>query len=144
MIALRSYHFKMEKVLEYKNRVEKSIIEDYAKINTHLSKEKEHLENLKDQYEKKGHNSKTATDLKNMKMQFLYKEKLKSEMTYQERKVARINTKLDEVRGDLVEARKDRKIMENLKEKDKIRYDKELKDIEQKELDDLTIMKYGR
>ena len=65
-------------------------------------------------------------------------------MTYQERKVARINTKLDEVRGDLVEARKDRKIMENLKEKDKIRYDKELKDIEQKELDDLTIMKYGR
>lgn len=144
MIALRSYHFKMEKVLEYKNRVEKGIIEDYAKINTKLSKEKEHLDSLKSQYEQNGHKEKPKADLNNMKMQFLYKEKLKNEMTYQEKKVANINKKLEEVRIDLVEARKDRKIMENLREKDKEHYEKKIKEHEQKELDDLTIMKYGR
>jgi len=79
-----------------------------------------------------------------MKMHLLYREKLKNQLNSQKKKVDEIETKLEDARGNLIEARKDRKILEKLKEKDKEKFDAEQASREQKELDDLSIMKYAK
>lgn len=137
-----SYSFKMEKILEYRCNVEKTKVEDYAKINILLNKEREHLDNLETELNCK--TQKTLTSVNEMKMQLLYREKLKNQLNSQKKKVDEISTKLEDARGNLIEARKDRKIIEKLKEKDKEKYDAESASQQQKELDDITIMKYAK
>jgi flagellar protein FliJ len=139
---LLNYSFKMEKVLEYRSNMEKTKVEDYAKINILLNKEKEHLDNLESEYNSK--TKKTVTNVSEMKMQLMYKEKLKKQLNSQKEKVDEISTNLEDARGNLIEARKDRKIMEKLKEKDKEKFDAVAASNEQKELDDISIMKYAR
>lgn len=136
------YKFKMEKILEYKNSVEKSRTEDYLKASHHLALEKDELEQLSLAYDKQ--NQEKKGDLSQMKMQFLYKEKLKTALFHQEKKVEVLSTRVEDARGHLIEARKDRKIMENLKEKDRERYRMEILASEQKELDEISIMNYAR
>jgi flagellar protein FliJ len=132
----------MEKVLEYRSNMEKTKVEDYANINILLNKEKEHLDNLESEYNSK--TKKTATNVSEMKIQLMYKEKLKKQLSSQKKKVDEISTNLEDARGNLIEARKDRKIMEKLKEKDKEKFDAVAASNEQKELDDISIMKYAR
>jgi flagellar protein FliJ len=139
---LLKYSFKMEKVLEYRSNMEKTKVEDYANINILLNKEKEHLDNLESEYNSK--TKKTATNVSEMKIQLMYKEKLKKQLSSQKKKVDEISTNLEDARGNLIEARKDRKIMEKLKEKDKEKFDAVAASNEQKELDDISIMKYAR
>jgi len=139
---LISYSFKMEKVLEYRSSVEKNKVEDYAKINILLSEEKEHLDSLESEYTSNA--QRKAMNVNEMKMHLLYREKLKNQLNSQKKKVDEIETKLEDARGNLIEARKDRKILEKLKEKDKEKFDAEQASREQKELDDLSIMKYAK
>lgn len=139
---LGSYQFKMEKVLEFKSSVEKTKVEDYARINIRLSKEQEHLEDLEIQYRER--QKTTVQDVNGMKMQFLYREQLKSQMNTQKNKVEEITVSLEQARGRLVDARKDRKIMENLKEKDKEKFNQAVQMKEQKELDDMSIMRFAK
>ncbi|MBF7096320.1 flagellar export protein FliJ [Alkalibacter mobilis] len=137
---MKNYRFKMEKVLEYKSNVEKLKVEDYAKINLKLLEEKEQLEDLEAAYNTE--NRKKIHDIKHMKMHSLYKEKLRNQLNAQENRINEMTDRLECARGNLIEARKDRKIMENLKDKDRIKYDKMIRESEQKELDDLTVMKH--
>jgi len=132
----------MEKVLEYRSSVEKNKVEDYAKINILLSEEKEHLDSLESEYTSNA--QRKAMNVNEMKMHLLYREKLKNQLNSQKKKVDEIETKLEDARGNLIEARKDRKILEKLKEKDKEKFDAEQASREQKELDDLSIMKYAK
>lgn len=136
------YSFKMETVLEYRNNVEKTKVEDYANINILLSSEKEHLDNLETEY--KSNTQKKASSVTEMKMNLLYRDKLKNQLSSQQKKIDEISTRLEDARGDLIDARKDRKIMEKLKEKNREKYDADMASREQKELDDISIMKYAK
>ncbi|WP_312651476.1 flagellar export protein FliJ [Proteiniclasticum sp.] len=137
-----NYKFKMEKVLEYKSTVEKNKVEDYARINHRLDIESERLCDLEVQFEAK--KKERLMDASGLKMQFLYKEKLKTELIHQKNKVEEIAHKADDARDILIEARKDRKIMEMLKDKDRERFNRELLTREQKELDDFSVMRFAK
>ena len=137
-----NYKFKMEKVLEYKSTVEKNKVEDYARINQRLDIESEHLNDLEVQFEAK--KNEKLTDVNGLKMQFLYKEKLKTELMHQKKKVDEIIHKANDARDILIEARKDRKIMEMLKEKDREKFNREMLTREQKELDDFSVMRFAK
>ncbi len=136
------YKYKMENVLDYRNSIEKNRVEDFAKISQKLDKEKERLDDLEELFDLKKREVKT--DVNSMKMSFLYKEKLKAELTHQKKKVDEIIHMANDAREVLIEARKDRKIMEMLKEKDKEKFRNEMLTREQKELDDLTIMRFAK
>lgn len=137
-----NYRFKMEKVLEYKSTVEKNKVEDYARINQKLDIEQEHLSDLEFQFDER--KKEKLTDVHGLKMQFLYKEKLKTELLHQKKKVDEIIHKADDARENLIEARKDRKIMEMLKDKDREKFNREMLTREQKELDDFSVMRFVR
>ena len=137
---MKSYKFKMDKVLEYRENVEKVKVEDFAKITHKLRTEEEHLKDLLETLEEK--KKVKQQDLYGMKMGFLYREKLKAEVDRQVSKVKEISVKAEAAQHVLIEARKDRKIMEMLKEKDQEKYRLDLLNTEQKELDDLSVMRF--
>jgi len=137
---MKSYKFKMDKVLEYRENVEKVKVEDFAKITHKLRREEEHLKDLQETLEEK--KKVKQEDLYGMKMGFLYREKLKAEVDRQVSKVKEISVKAEAAQHVLIEARKDRKIMEMLKEKDREKYRLDLLNTEQKELDDLSVMRF--
>jgi flagellar FliJ protein len=137
-----NYKYKMEKVLDYRSNVEKHKVEDFARITQKLDQEKKHLDLLEEKLDQK--KKEVSTDVNAMKMSFLYKEKLKAELTHQKKKVDDIFHKANDAREVLIEARKDRKIMELLKEKDKDKFQQEMLLKEQKELDDFTIMRFAK
>lgn len=139
---MKSYQFKMEKVLEYRENVEKAKVEDYTRIHYKLMKEQEALKRLQDTLEEK--KKEKTKDLNSMKLGFLYKEKLKAEVSRQTDRVAAMEKKAEAAQTVLIEARKDRKIMEMLKEKDQEKHRLDLLNTEQKELDDLNIMRYAK
>lgn len=139
---MKSYKFKMDKVLEYRENVEKVKVEDFAKITHKLRKEEEHLKDLQETLEEK--KKVKQQDLYGMKMGFLYREKLKAEVDRQVSKVQEISVKAETAQNVLIEARKDRKIMEMLKEKDQEKYRLDLRNTEQKELDDLSVMRFAK
>jgi len=139
---VKSYKFKMDKVLEYRENVEKVKVEDFAKITHKLRKEEEHLKDLQETLEEK--KKVKQQDLYGMKMGFLYREKLKAEVDKQVSKVQEISVKAETAQNVLIEARKDRKIMEMLKEKDQEKYRLDLRNTEQKELDDLSVMRFAK
>lgn len=139
---MKSYKFKMDKVLEYRENVEKVKVEDFAKITHKLRREEEHLKDLQETLEEK--KKVKQEDLYGMKMGFLYREKLKAEVDRQVSKVKEISVKAEAAQHVLIEARKDRKIMEMLKEKDQEKYRLERLSTEQKELDDLSVMRFAK
>ncbi len=138
---MNGYKFKMEKVLEYRSQLEKKKVEDYARVNMTLEEQKDRLAELQDEYSGKDRDQETG--INEMKMQFLYKEKLRRDMFHQELKIQDTENRVNDARDILIEARKDRKIMEILKDKDKTQYIQEVNLKEQKELDDISIMKFA-
>lgn len=139
---MKSYKFKMDKVLEYRENIEKAKVEDFAKITHKLRKEEAYLKDLQETLEEK--TKIKERDLYGMKMGFLYREKLKAEVDKQTSMVNEISAKAETAQKVLIEARKDRKIMEMLKEKDQEKYRLDLLNTEQKELDDLSIMRFAK
>ncbi|WP_312712336.1 hypothetical protein, partial [Proteiniclasticum ruminis] len=100
---MKSYKFKMDKVLEYRENVEKVKVEDFAKITHKLRTEEEHLKDLQETLEEK--KKVKQEDLYGMKMGFLYREKLKAEVDRQVSKVQEISVKAEAAQHVLIEAR---------------------------------------
>ena len=134
------YKFSMEKILNLREKKEESIIEKMNLIRMKLEEQENFLNKLlKDSSNMK---KEKYTNILDLQYHNLRKSKIRDEIEMKNKIIAEINTELDDTRNELIEAQKERKIMEKLKEKDKENYNKEMKIIEQKELDEIAVLKY--
>lgn len=134
------YKFSMEKILNLREKKEESIIEKMNLIRMKLEEQENFLNKLlKDSSNMK---KEKYTNILDLQYHNLRKSKIRDEIEMKNKIIAEINTELDDTRNELIEAQKERKIMEKLKEKDKENYNKEMKMIEQKELDEIAVLKY--
>lgn len=141
---MRAYNFSMERVLEWREDLERDSMEKFAAKQNELQKEKSVLMGIKSEYEnlKKGATEFNKTsDIRNM---HLYKQVLLDKMDEQNLVVNEKSKELEERRVELVDAQKDRKIMEKLKEKDYMNYQNEVRAFEQKQLDEMAVLKFKR
>lgn len=77
-----------------------------------------------------------------LKHQHLYIQKIEDKIQEQDGLIQETNEKLEDARLELVEAQKNRKIMEKLKEKDIDAYRHNINSAEQRELDEIAVLKY--
>ncbi|TFZ39920.1 flagellar export protein FliJ [Soehngenia longivitae] len=139
---MENYIFSMEKVLDYREDIEKLKREEFAKINLEISQLE--IEIAKINIELKEINEKifkiqNANELFQMQ---LYREALEEKLEIQKLLLSEKRKALEDKRVELTKAQADKKIMEKLKEKDysQFMYKKNLK--EQKELDEFSVMKF--
>jgi flagellar FliJ protein len=139
---MKSYNFSMEKVLEWRENLEKGSMEKFAVIQNELSQEKSILANLQREYEtikEKFLKYKNVNELKQMQ---LYKQIIEDKIENQIEAINKKSEELEERRLELISAQKDRKIMEKLKEKDYLTYLDNVRATEQKELDEMAVLKF--
>lgn len=141
---MKSYSFSMERVLEWRENQEKDSMEKFAVVQNELLHEKSLLDKLINEFEnlkKKGLSYKSINELRQYE---LYKQSIEDEIEKQNEIIDKKTIELEEMRLELVAAQEDRKIMEKLKERDFSNYQKEVNAAEQKELDEMAILKFKK
>lgn len=139
---MKSYKFSMESILNLRENEEKDTMENLVKVQNELETQKAILRDLIMAEEDARKNKSKCDDIHQLRHQNLYKEKLEEEIQRQDELIDTISLKFEEARLELIEAQKNRKVMEKLKEKDMEEYIADLRYVEQKELDEMAILKY--
>ncbi|MPW24795.1 flagellar export protein FliJ [Alkalibaculum sp. M08DMB] len=141
---MKAYSFPMEKVLEWRTHSEKSTMEKFAVLQNELQHHKLVLLELTNRYESTKERSLKYKTIQELLQQQLYKQKLEEKISLQNKAINSTSANLEKVRVELIAAQKDRKIMEKLKEKDFSTYNDEVKDEEQRELDEIAVLKFKK
>ena len=139
---MKSYKFSMEKVLELRANKEKTSMENFAFMQRDLMKQKSKLMELRaeeDSIKLKSNRYKNIVELRQL---HLYKESLEKRIQTQLKCIEESSQNLEKARLELISDQKDRKIIEKLKEKDFEAYQDSEKAIEQKNLDEMAMLKY--
>lgn len=140
---MRPYKFSMEKILNLREDLEKDKMEKMVVIQNELEIQKKVLQQLLDEEDKIKNQGKVFSNIQDLKQKTLYKSMIKKEIEKQDDVIEDTKKVLDEKRNDLIEAQKDRKIMEKLKEKGFEEYKIQTQLEEQKELDEIAVLKYN-
>lgn len=145
---MAGFIFRLESFLKIKEKFEEKAKTEYGEAISKLEKEKEILKNL--EYEKYNtilnlkrniENGIKPLELKSMN-EFIYL--LDKKIEEQKQNIEKAIEFAEEKRQLLVEAMKDKKIFETLKEKEKEAYMKELLKKEQKVVDEIVSYKYNK
>lgn len=134
----------MEKILEWRTDIEKTTMEEFATLQNDLQHEKMLLTGLQSQYAKSKENNLTSCNVNELMHQHLYIQTIEEKIEEQTQIIYIKKDLVEESRIELVAAQKDRKIMEKLKEKDENNYLEEVKLMEQKELDEMAVLRFNR
>ena len=141
------FKFKLQSVLDYRLNIEEKILNEFSELKRELDRQKAMLEELKSERES------MVAGLRNMQSQTIkahyissivvYVDRLRESEKQQKQVIQQIMEAVDKKRQELVEAVKNRKIMENLKDKQKEEYIKDVNDTEQKDSDEMSVLKFG-
>lgn len=134
----------MEKVLEWREDLEKTSMEKFATAQNDLYQEKLVLDNLIKEYEVAKEKTLRYKNINEMKQLQLYKQNIEDNIEYQISIIEKKTIALEKLRLELVAAQKDRKIMEKLKEKDFNSYQDNMRQEEQKFLDEMAVLKFKK
>jgi len=142
------FSFRLQSVLNYRAALEEKRLGEYAEAKKRFDEARKVLLSLNEQQarllaEIKMLQSKpfSAVDLA---MHLSLFEQCKAKKERQELVVSQLLKELQKCRALLLEARKERKIMDNLKERKRKEYDAELMSQERKAIDETAVNRYVR
>jgi len=140
--------FKMQSVLDYRKHMEGKILDVFSEIKRELEREKEHLKKImqakEDNVARLRKMSNETVRAEDIARSVSYIEQLRQDEKKQRIVIDNIKNKLEDKRKELVEAVKKRKVMEKLKENYLREYEEEFLALEQKNSDEISVLKYGR
>lgn len=134
----------MESLLEYRINNEETIMEKLSSLQGDLRNHIDKLDAIITTYQKLITEPNKNKSIEAMKHYLMYKEKVNNEIDSEKNQITEIKNTIEKTRQELVEAQKHRKIMEKLKEQDYNKYKEVVKKYEQKELDELGVLRYKR
>jgi flagellar FliJ protein len=141
---MNSYQFSMDKILDWRSDQEDEARNKVSIMNDQLNKEKLILDNLLKESRKIKKESLFSSGVDSYRRHDMYKELLGEKITQQKRRVEQAEQALNEAKEQLVAAHKNKKVMEKLDEKERTRFTQLQKKEEQKQLDEISTLQYGR
>ncbi len=146
--AMNKYAFKLEPLYDYRQRLEDICKKEFGEALRKLDDEETKLEALNDGYrrskeeiDKLKEDGGQATEIN---MYYDYFRGLETHINEQKRIIVEVRTLFEGKRGKLVEATKDRKVVETLKDRSIETYNQKLGKEEQKATDDIVSSMYNR
>ena len=143
-----AYHYKLETLLAVRRNIEEQCQNKLAHELFVLENHKQHLVDLNSQriglFEKLEEKKKQAMTVA---MFSFYVEAIHNrnrQVSFQETAIEAQKSAVEDVRVELTEKVKERKVVERLKEKDFLAYTKELQRKAQVESDEMAVMRFGR
>ncbi len=140
------FQYSLESVLQYKKKVEDNKKEKFIHANNQFSDESSVLESICEHYNEtlEQLSSKEAFLILEQKNYMAYITNLHQKMERQKIRISDCRRKRDMARMELENAQKDRKIMENLEEKELNRFKEDMKQREEKELNEMASISFIR
>lgn len=140
--------FKLQSVLDYRKNVEEKILNDFSEKKRELKEESLKLKNLEKE------RADLIEELRNMQGRKVYAEDIAVYVSYvkqvrekeenQKIIIAHVKEQLEAKRKELLEAVKKRKVMEKLKERHVEEDEFNMRALEQKNSDEMSVLRYGR
>ena len=143
----RRFKFTLQPVLEQRKRMEEEKQQVVAARQRELDFSESEMRRLNDEFRISSESLRTSHrsfDGESLRMHYAHLQFLDRAITAQIRVVAERRVALDRARGDLLEASKERKVVEKLKERRHEAFLAEELRIEQNELDDGNARRFGR
>lgn len=142
------FNFRLQKVLDVRKYKEEVKKQELAALLLEYQKEQEFLNYLKfnqDKYQKELREKQVgAIDVFELIFYYTYLFKLHQDIERQINTLCKLQEQIDLKREEVIQAQKERKIVEKLKDKKWIDFKKELDLSEQKFLDEIGINKFVR
>jgi len=139
----KPFHFKLEKVLDYRGQLEEQAKGILAKAQEAYDAQAAVVETLTNQMA--AHLNKEAESQKSPNDMWLwrqYKEALSQDMERARMELSRLELNLHQRRQEAVERSKERKLLEKLKETQAKKYHEEASAREEKENDEMATIRY--
>jgi len=141
---MAGFKFALEKVLLYKEQLEKEAKSKLANLNAQKERLKERFASLKkDEFFQEQKLSQTP--INEMGERWLienYLKALRQDIQQTQKNMAMLDTQIEQARIELAQKAKDKKVMEKLKEKHLERYKKEEQLKEQRNLDEIASIRF--
>jgi flagellar FliJ protein len=145
---MKKFRFKFETVLNVKEKKEEALKRELMKLQA-LKIEQEQLlaridEEKKSMAHAKGAEKVHGTNIQQLRYFEQYISVLRRQMDLTNKKIEELEGKVTDKRHEVVEASKEKKTFERLKDKHYTGFKKMVIDNEQKQLDEMAISKYNR
>ncbi|HBG46109.1 MAG TPA: flagellar export protein FliJ [Deltaproteobacteria bacterium] len=145
---MRKFKFNLEPLFEYRQRLEEISHKEFGESLERLKDEERRIEELKELYLKSSHEidslKETGAGRQEMELYHSYMSGLKRHISEQDRILVQVSAVVERKRGELIEASKNRKVIELMKERSLSSYNKRMDKVEQKESDELVTARFGR
>lgn len=138
------FRFSMEKVLDWRSDTEEAKKKELGDAQREKFQQEALLQELIQENIKIKNESLTTTRIDILRRQNMYKVMLDERIVQQKNQVEIAEKSVEAARIALMEAHKDKKIMEKLKEKEYTFVLEQEKSEEQKQLDEMATLSYGR
>ncbi|MDQ5988342.1 MAG: hypothetical protein CSYNP_04102 [Syntrophus sp. SKADARSKE-3] len=142
------FRFRLESVLNARRAHEDKLLREFSEKSRELEKAKQALEALIaermesiDRLKKIQDQTVAAAEIG---MYTSYIDALQGRVEHQQKVVAKAEEALEAKRQEVLEAVKNRKIMENLKERHRLEYETSMDHKERKVLDEISLQGFGR
>ncbi|MBD3419923.1 MAG: flagellar export protein FliJ [Chitinivibrionales bacterium] len=145
---MRRFLFRLEPVLQMRKRREDSVKRDLARKNGEIDSARKTMNSLTGELQNLQEQEKmrraTTSDIIGLRHSVSYRHKLKIGMLRQGRLIDRLRKEAGDIRQDLVDAKKEARAVELLKEKQLVEWRKNYRLEEQKFIDDISQQQYIR
>ena len=145
---MKKFEFRLDRVMDAYRAQEQDILRKFANAMQHLSQEKNRLEDVRNKISSRDEElrkkAREPMAVGNALMDSLYSDKLRQDAKLIRKEVHLREKKVNEVRVELAEAVRRRKVVELLREKKLEEYKLELKRSEQLETDEHTARKFAK
>ncbi|WP_232219592.1 flagellar export protein FliJ [Carnobacterium pleistocenium] len=141
---MANYKFSMEKVLDWRSDTEEEKKKNLVQVQQNKLQQETTLQRLIGENIKIKNDSLTTSRIDVLRRQNLYKDMIDEKIIHQKNVVGKAVKEVEVARLALMEAHKDRKVMEKLKEKEFTFMMEQEKQDEQKQLDEMATLSFGK
>ena len=141
---MAKYQFSMEKVLDWRSDTEEEKKKNLVQAQQSKQQQETILRRLIDENIKIKNDSLSTNRIDVLRRQNLYKDMIDEKIIHQKNVVSKAEKEVEVARIELMEAHKDRKVMEKLKEKEYTFTMDQEKQEEQKQLDEMATLSFGK
>ena len=141
---MAKYQFSMEKVLDWRSDTEEEKKKNLVQVQQSKQQQETILRRLINENIKIKNDSLSTNRIDVLRRQNLYKDMIDEKIIHQKNVVNKAEKEVEVARIELMEAHKDRKVMEKLKEKEYTLTMEQEKQEEQKQLDEMATLSFGK
>ncbi|WP_027108797.1 flagellar export protein FliJ [Lacticigenium naphthae] len=138
------YQFSMEKILDWRKDKAKQAQQTVLEAEANLHKEQATLEKLLRESLQLKYADLKSNDIDGLRHHDLYKSLVSEKVVTQKTRVNRAEEVVREMQAALAESHKEKRVLEKLQEKEESAYYLAEKKEEQKELDEMATIQFGR